>query len=89
MATHASNRMNQVPNPLHEPREAAMAAWDCTRESITEHPGTAVFTAFAAGLGIGLGLALAFSERRPPRIDESMRARFSQFMNDYAPWART
>lgn len=69
--------------------EAMHSGLETARETITSNPASAIFTAFGAGLGIGLGLALVFATRTPPPMDYGLREKFSQFLQDHAPWMRT
>jgi|SwirhirootsSR2_FD_contig_31_11660601_length_405_multi_1_in_0_out_0_1 formate/nitrite transporter FocA (FNT family) len=88
MVSHSSNRIQ-----MHEQAAKASAAmseaYDGARQSVSEHPSTAVFSAFAAGLGLGLGLALLFADRSPPPMDQRLRDKFTQFMNEHMPWMRS
>jgi hypothetical protein len=67
--------------------EAMACSMDKARESVASNPGTAVFTAFGVGLGVGVCMALAFSSRPQSSYDYAgLRDKFTQFMNQHAPW---
>ena len=75
-------------NWMRNPKEMAECAMTSARESITQHPSTAVFSAFALGMGLGVGLAMALVPAAPPPLDVRMRDRFTQFLNEHFPWGK-
>jgi len=75
-------------NWTRNPKEMAECAMESARESITTHPSTAVFSAFALGMGLGVGLALALTPAPAPSFDVRMRDKFSQFLNEHFPWGK-
>lgn len=88
MGYSSTNRIqDQVGTWSDNATEAMQSGVQHARETVSSYPGTSVLTAFGVGLGVGVCLALAMApSRSSPYSFDGFREKFTQFVNEHAPW---